>query len=856
MADGEVQFQSPTTGAVQGVPAEQWDEALKQGYKPVSHKVMYSPEGKRGMVANADVPQYARDGYQTTPKTEFQEKTTGGERGVSSGLRVTDFFKGLAKTVGDVATGGMLSPAIDAVQGKKPGEDARELVKQTPANYEAGKASMQEAVDAGVPRALRNPAFPQEMTDIDRKIAPYVGGGAGSVAPIVGVSPQSQRERAERADTGGIIGENIIPTASVLLPEVARIPAVRNVAKAAGSALAESKVGRGVSSAIDRVRVPEAQKAMTQAIQPGVNIPKAQESISIAGPRMQQIRTARGIEIPEKGPEALKATLDLNREAKAQILGEIEKRMGPVADLRPNAKSVADAIRGSVDEITVERTPGAKEAVETAAKAYEKEGGWTIRQMENRMHTLNRNLGRIYSQPVPGGVSIPVSAEMDLAEAGALRTLIDESVERLSGEGVKDLKREYGAQRDVEKALARQYAVATRTKNVPLWEGLAYLQAAGDFASGGVLGAAKAAGKIAIGNRLQTLRDPGYLLNQSFHGPRPFKAAEPFGEFTPPAPKALLPAPKERLPETTDAGDAERLKNDTSGPVREGRRFITPRALLPDPSITPVEFLGERPRGRNLAAAAGGAFAKSAPAGFENLLKETGWEYGGKNSMGIHEFKEPGSNISISVTDKNMSPDAVRERMSAKLREFGRPGLGEPGRVAPQFAREETRPLESSSERDPEAQLGPMGRGGVRQPIKGRLPGQSMDEAKLLVQQTLDVMRSGDRPGRYYDQIESTAQGRAGGWKRGLRMGGQWRGVGSMRDMLPWAKENDFTPSEMENALRLFEKGKINRVMKSAMEFVEREQRARSLGRAAGGALREPGEDEEEFKGEGGETPF
>jgi len=116
---------------------------------------------------------------------------------------------------------------------------------------------------------------------------------------------------------------------------------------------------------------------------------------------------------------------------------------------------------------------------------------------------------------------------MDFAEARELRKLIDDSVKNLSGDGVKDLKREYGAQRDVEKALARQYAIATRTPGAPLWEGLAYLHAAGDLMSGNLMGAAKAAATLTVGHRLQMLRDPGALLNQSFHGKQAFAPAEP-----------------------------------------------------------------------------------------------------------------------------------------------------------------------------------------------------------------------------------------------------------------------------------------------------------------------------------------
>src|SRR5712664_2313029 len=51
----EVQFKSPTTGAVQVVPPEHWDEALKRGYTPTTHRVMYSPEGQQGMVPNEQV---------------------------------------------------------------------------------------------------------------------------------------------------------------------------------------------------------------------------------------------------------------------------------------------------------------------------------------------------------------------------------------------------------------------------------------------------------------------------------------------------------------------------------------------------------------------------------------------------------------------------------------------------------------------------------------------------------------------------------------------------------------------------------------------------------------------------------
>lgn len=95
-------------------------------------------------------------------------------------------------------------------------------------------------------------------------------------------------------------------------------------------------------------------------------------------------------------------------------------------------------------------------------------------------------------------------------------------------------------------------------------------------------------------------------------------------------------------------------------------------AIAPEAQPTPFSTL--RPIGGRAAALAPieRGFAKTPPKGFEGLAKETGWEYGGKNAMGLHEFKQPGSNISISVKDADLKPETVRERIAAKLKEFKR----------------------------------------------------------------------------------------------------------------------------------------------------------------------------------------
>jgi len=173
--------------------------------------------------------------------------------------------------------------------------------------------------------------------------------------------------------------------------------------------------------------------------------------------------------------------------------------------------------------------------------------------------------------------------------------------------------------------------------------------------------------------------------------------------------------------------------------------------------------------------------------------------------------------------------------------------------VEPRFAREETRPLPEGEELSPDRRLGMMGRGGVRNPIRGLLPEMSAEGQRgwLLIRSVLDTLESADKPGRYFDAFgQNEAHNLRENPKEGTRHGGQWRGVKSLRTKLPWLQDNDdFTPEDLRHALKQAEKGKITPVMRSAIEFEKRRA-------AKAPAEREPGEDEEPHSGEGGEAPF
>jgi hypothetical protein len=296
-------------------------------------------------------------------------------------------------------------------------------------------------------------------------------------------------------------------------------------------------VGRAPLKVAEKVglRVPEAPKALRQAIQPGINIPRAGESIDIAGPRLQQIAKSEGIDLTrvtkEKG-EVTGKFLDLVKRGKQQIHAAIEQRLGPVDQLSPDTSAIADAMEKSISGRTLRQRPQVAQAIRDRAATYR--GNTSLREIENAIEDANKELRGYYKQPVSG--ESPISPQMDvtIAEVKALRKMLDEKVESLSGSGVKELKREYGALRDVERATARQHAVQTRVKGAGLWEGLAALHAAGDFISGNALGTLKGIGTLAVGRRLQLVRNPDFLIEQAFQGNRPFVAAPPITQVNAP----------------------------------------------------------------------------------------------------------------------------------------------------------------------------------------------------------------------------------------------------------------------------------------------------------------------------------
>src|SRR6266850_2400020 len=203
MPNGEeqVEFKSPTTGVVKALPTEQWDEAIKAGYAPVKHKVMYSPEGQRGLVSDAQLTEKTKAGYTIQPKTQFEKDRSG--KGISlegSGGAAWDVLKGM---VPPDPTGGHSIFSKEAWIGDK-----------VP-SFEPGKSGIAEAGREAV-------AGWQHEKGIAGKVA---GAGMSGLASLFGLGSEKRAsEHAARGEGGAIIGEAAVLAAATIagyaLPKV------------------------------------------------------------------------------------------------------------------------------------------------------------------------------------------------------------------------------------------------------------------------------------------------------------------------------------------------------------------------------------------------------------------------------------------------------------------------------------------------------------------------------------------------------------------------------------------------------------------------------------------------------------
>lgn len=158
-----------------------------------------------------------------------------------------------------------------------------------------------------------------------------------------------------------------------------------------------------------------------------------------------------------------------------------------------------------------------------------------------------------------------------------------------------------------------------------------------------------------------------------FTAPEPSKIVTPESS-APPINKTLVSYPRLKLAAMARSGDLEALHELIRNPGEIDVASAVPNSSFLLETGRPTNIYGG-PKNIKFPAPPellGGprSFARIPPSAIAPVLSDTGWEYGGRNSMGINEFKQPGSNISISVLDKDMNPETLRARIASKLKEF------------------------------------------------------------------------------------------------------------------------------------------------------------------------------------------
>lgn len=194
MPDTDTQEQGPWT-KYQPVPDEEEGPWKKYTTTAPSGPATPTTEAARlGVTPVAGTPP-----MKPQTETQFEKQQKGEDTGYWSGLKSA--IPSIGSVVRRAAFGGF-DPVSDI-------ETIRSL-GDTGKNIRAGAASAAEAT----PQAPGHPL----INAINTGVSKVVGGGAGAIAPAVGISPVSQRERALRGDTGGILGEATVPTIAALTP--------------------------------------------------------------------------------------------------------------------------------------------------------------------------------------------------------------------------------------------------------------------------------------------------------------------------------------------------------------------------------------------------------------------------------------------------------------------------------------------------------------------------------------------------------------------------------------------------------------------------------------------------------------
>jgi len=650
-----------------------------------------------------------------------------------------------------------------------------------PAGVEAEKARQLEAASrqeeaAGTPGSLGH-----AVEAVGHRIAAGI--------PLVGPWAASLGERSGTGDVGGAVGE---AGGAALGGELMSHPV--EVAKTTG------RVGDLVARGTPLTEAGRLEAAKRQALtvkKPSMTETEYAGKVDAAMPELQRIAQANAgkIKTPRQAVQAISDRITQIEEPIRQHLENVPDAQQMVGIQNVNgviSRAIDDALARKQGHFTPEEIQKAKDSVFNFVGDQDK----PLRELEGNRRRLNADADGYFNSSPADKRQINASDATALAQRAAANAIRDVEygtpnipgeMERI-GLQATDSRGNPTNFRDVRKMVGNLTEIRdhfedamTRAEATGDWKAFDVMRKGPSLAMGGLGAIAGGVAGGGLGAVLGTLLGEGgkawadyrKSTNPNLNVTKMFRnladtsrpntldiTAQMPQPALPAAPAARLPAPATPMPGPVPVGGSPGFQNN---------RWVTPAGQLPPVQPIQPTFIREIPPA-GVAAPPAPRIAGQLPESLAPVPRET-----------------------------NIPPE-----------------------VEPQFAREDVgAPL---GERRPETVLGTPagGIGGVRQNIKALLPNISGEAERgwLLIRSTLDQLEAGERPGRYYDETEQGAHNLKENFKTGTRRSGQWRGVKSMRTMLPWLQDNEsLTPEDLRHALRQAARGKITPVMRSAIEF-------------------------------------
>ena len=478
------------------------------------------------------------------PKTQFEqniESTKG--KGLWEGL------KSSLPSVGSMARRAILG-------GFDPVSDFETIkgLGQTPENIKAGAASAREATP-------QDPTHPW-LNKLNQLTSGLFGGAAGAVAPLVGVNPQSQRQRALAGDTSGIVGENVVPTAMALAPVAHE--ALRNVTDANPGPVTRTAV-RVAKGAAEPYTIGMTGEAMLKkGLSPYAKQTGYDAAVKQAGDEIVKYHQATPIKSVQDLHEAIP-------EIKDQIADQVMNPAGqrhatenlPDARLVKVKQAANDSLSPFAQKVGRTLPPDVADFLKDLDKAHTIEDliGKSASDRGGALGEVNGKLDSYFAK-YPSARRADLMKNPETAGWEAIRrSLRDEVLGHLEDQGetsVRDARKTWGALEELGKTTERRINVNDRAKPMSLSRIL------------GLVGAVPTGGlSVAAGELANYLNKPDVLVRRGIE--RMSKQAVRSAQANPPAgaPSTLPPPSRPALPAPTpqiNTAVAQRAVRAVNGP--------------------------------------------------------------------------------------------------------------------------------------------------------------------------------------------------------------------------------------------------------------------------------------------------